>query len=224
MIQASIVNPQNPDSIAVAVASATFPVRVFYSLDALNEEQTYEPAATLTAPGTAEISDLIPGAWYRLVLLDASMDQAVSFLAQVPSGVQFSIDILRESIKASNVIAGRSTCFRLRITAANPVGLPDAGVFLYWNPGAAAAPLFQAVCKPNALEEYFLDGTDVGPIRKTYVDIIEMNRDLLEEDWAIILSDVNSLMENLNRNYSLDRDLFVRVDGTLPTDPLTEVP
>lgn len=220
MIQASPVIPQQPNSVAIAVSSGSFPLQVYYSQTDLEESHQYQHAGAVAGPDVIEIGGLTPGSWYRLLLIDSAGDPGAAFLLQVPTPQNaFVVDLLRESIKEDVIVNGRSTCFRLRIEARNPVGLPDAGIFLYWNPGAGE-PAFHAVCKPTDIEEYPLNGTDIGYIRKSYVDVLERNRDTLEEEWAIIVIDVNSLLENLNRNYSLDRDAFIRLTGDLPPSEL----
>jgi hypothetical protein len=217
--------PSVPGAIAVSIANGVMPVKVWYQVNTLGIPSEWALAGAVDTADTVEIPGLVPGTWYDIVAIDAtgSPSRVVRTQPRGAAAPNFQVDLIRKSIEADQIVAGRTTCFRLRVEASNPTGLADAGVFLYYYDGAAD-PVFQAVCKPSDLETFTLNGVDAGFIRKDFIDLMENNRELLEEDWSAVLEDVRSLMDNLERNLTLDLDYVTRVTGTFDDAVYTSVP
>jgi hypothetical protein len=224
MIDIVPVVPTEENAIAVAIAAGSMPMTIWYGVDTISGEIEWTNFGSISAPSTVQIETLVPSTWYAVMAVDSSGSPS-KVIRMMPrqSASHFKIDLLRESIQTKETISGRSNCFRMRVEAKNPVNLLDAGIFLYWADGNNP-PVFQAVCKPSDLEAYELDGTALGFSRKDYVDVLETSLERLEEDWDAIWTDVDVLLENLNRNRQLDRDVYVQVTGDYNRDCLQDAP
>lgn len=120
----------------------------------------------------------------------------------------------------SEVVLG-TAAFRLKMTASNPVNMSEK-VFLYQREpfsavGSDYRDVFIAVCQPGDLAAYPEDAPQTGIefpfFRKSFVDLIERNGELLQETAQAIRSDVEALIRALEYARQLNQDATYTFDA-----------
>lgn len=200
--------------ISVSV-SGLDPVRVFYTIEPLQDGEVNWLEATDIKNGQVTISGLSDYTWYNLIAVystSLAVDSLPSNLARVrpvPYKPYYSVDIMRYDQK--DYVLGRGTVFRMRLEAKIPRNMP-AEIFLYKRETFSGENLetrdvFMAVCKPGDLTRYpaVNPGTGSPLFRLNYVDMAERSMDLVSDIYEGIHEDVQQLTTALDeiREFSI---------------------
>lgn len=203
-------------------------VIVYYQADQLDAGGSWASIA-YDSTGSKLVTGLTDGQWYTFyaVMTDGTETSPPSDSVKVrPMNVApyYSIELARESLE--EYVEGRTTAYRLKVQAVDPVNMPTE-VFLYRRELFSALTtdirdVFLAVCKPGDLEQFPagapLDGQEPPFFRLSYVDLVDPHIDLMEELWDAIQNDVVELVSALEANRFLARSGRVQVyAGTATT-------
>lgn len=188
--------------LKISVSGITAGAVIKYAHDSFGKTGTWFDGDTIV-DGTADyyINNLVNDLWYLITITgEDAFARGRPFIA----GSYYGITLMREEIES--YIYGRTTGYRLRITASNAVNMTDK-IFLYQRERFSSLDdttrdILVAVCKPGDLYEYPEDAPvgDIWYFRKNVVDVVEASIDAIEEDWQALRNDTLELLRAMEKN------------------------